>query len=271
MSDDKSSTFSNELRQLQEALPRIALRLADAERTRTQRLELMRNGVRFRGLDELLRALDRIHDAWREDAHLKRLSFLVRRATSDFESAIEAALSGYPAAACEAMRDVMEIELLLLNFYIQPSLVDNWFNLPSRERRQQFKPVLLRKRIVQIGLADVVETGNVDMDYAAHSEALHVNPHESPLPFMQKGQTADGGYIGVDWPIIEMYEHGRRLGNALLLVSQALSPDSPAAKACHGPLTDFSLGLERTREFAAQFLAKYRAALQAALESIEEE
>jgi hypothetical protein len=54
----------------------------------------MLDGVRFAGLEELLSKLDEIADACSADSNLEPLAFLVRRATADFETGIEAGLSG---------------------------------------------------------------------------------------------------------------------------------------------------------------------------------
>ncbi len=57
---------------------------------------------------------------------LSRLAFLVTRSAADFETATEATLSGYLSVAVDAMRDVMEIENLLLDFAVSPAHIDEW-------------------------------------------------------------------------------------------------------------------------------------------------
>jgi hypothetical protein len=66
--------------------PRLAKQLAAAQRTRTVRIALMSDGVRFRGLEALLSKLDQIAFAWERDSQLEPIAFLVRRAVADFET-----------------------------------------------------------------------------------------------------------------------------------------------------------------------------------------
>src|SRR5262249_9179018 len=111
-------SYERTLGRLVDSRPRLARSLDSAEQLRASRSDLMADGIRFKGLEELLIKLDHIEEAWRADPHLNRLAFLVRRAIADFETAIEAGLSGYPAVAADSMRDIMEIELLLLDFSV---------------------------------------------------------------------------------------------------------------------------------------------------------
>lgn len=64
--------------------------------------------------------------------------------------------------------------------------------------------------------------------------------------------------MSLDSSFLEIFEHARRLGNALLLVSHRLSPDSDAAEATTGPLPAFELAHQRTQELARPFLARLR-------------
>jgi hypothetical protein len=218
----------------------------------------MRDGVRFAGLEELLLKLDEVADAWAADPQLEPIAFLVRRATADFETAIEAGLSGYPTVAADAMRDVMEIELLLLDFYVDPERVRLWLNADRATRLRDFAPGALRRRLIDLGLHEIVGTADVQTDYQAHSEALHVTPHQIPVPFLFKGYVDAQDVISLDSSFVEIFEHGRRLGNALVLVASQLSPDSSAEEACKGPLKAFELAHERTQELLGQFLELLR-------------
>jgi hypothetical protein len=213
----------------------------------------MLDGVRFAGLDQLLLALDRIASAWEEDVELGRCAFLVHRAVADFETAIESALSGYHAVCSDAMRDVMEIELLLLDFSVAPERLGAWLSSDRTTRLRTFSPRSLRERIIGSGLHEVIGTRRVGSDYRAHSEALHVTPYSPPFAFMRKGFQPAEDFVSLDSSFIEIFEHARRLGNALLLCANRLTPDSRAELACHGPLPDFELAYERTQEFFTEF------------------
>jgi hypothetical protein len=151
--------------------PRLARQLVAAQRTRTVRAALLADGVRFLGLEELLSKLDQIAVAWGRDSKLGRIAFLVRRAVADFETAIEAAVSGYPAVGSDSMRDIMEMELLLLDFFNDPDQIEVWLSAEQRTRRQKFSPGAVRSRVIATGLHEIVRDERVAIDYRAHSEA----------------------------------------------------------------------------------------------------
>lgn len=247
-------SYGTVLKDLQSQCPRLAQRLFDADKTRTERTALMREGVRFAGLDELLLKLDEMQSAWASDPQLANIAFLITRATAAFETAVEAGLSGFPAVAADAMRDVMEIELLLLDFYLEPSQIDAWLNLPPARRRREFSPARVRGRVMRSGLAAVASTTDINSDYSMHSEMLHVNPRPSPLPFMRRGYLADNDILSRDASFIEIFEHARRVGNAALLLAARLSPESVAEAVSRDPLPKFALAHSRTQDILRQFM-----------------
>lgn len=112
--------------------PRTVAALRDADRRRREQLRLLLSGARLRGVEELLVHLDALAAHWEADANLTSLAFLPTRLADDFETAVEATLSGYLAVAADAMRDVMEIENLLWDFSADPTLVGRWLSMPSR-------------------------------------------------------------------------------------------------------------------------------------------
>jgi hypothetical protein len=246
--------YATVLEQLESNRPRLAAKLAAAEKMRAARTALMMDGVRFHGLDELLGRLDRAAEAWEKDAELRAVAFLVRRATADFETAIEAGISGYPSVASDAMRDVMEIELLFLDFTLDGSKIDRWLHDRS-VRRREFKPVQVRERTKL--LHEIASASGVSDDYAAHSESLHVAPSRG-FPFEEKGHVAADDILTLDFSFIEIFEHARRFGNALVLLAGFLSPESPAKDATGGTLPALTLALERTREIQTRFLKVLR-------------
>jgi hypothetical protein len=205
--NERNPPLAELLDRLGTELPHLAQRLVVADAMRRERIVLMADGVRFRGLDELLSTLDRIEMAWAADPQLDRLCFLVARAMADFETAIEATLSGYVSVAADAMRDVMEVELLLLDFFVEPSRLNAWLTSTRSLRMREFRPVAVRGRLISLGLHEIVGTSRVAADYAAHSEALHVAPHESPMPFQRKGHVPSEDIVSLDSGFIEMFEH----------------------------------------------------------------
>lgn len=77
------------------------------------------------------------------------------------------------------------------------------------------------------GLADIASSAAVNIDYARHSEMLHVNPREAPLPILRKGHAAD---------------------------NNILSLGSTAEESCRGPLPKFALAHSRTQDVLRRFL-----------------
>jgi hypothetical protein len=245
------SSYLSLLESLTSTCPRLARPLDTAERTRTARLALMGDGARLAGLNELLVRLDDVAAAWDDDPGLAKLAFLIRRAIGDYETAIEAGLSGFPSVACDSMRDVMEIENLLLDFFIEPTRADEWLAAERGDRLRRFSPAAVRRRILDSTLAEVTGTEKVASDYAAHSEAIHPAPGWPPIAEMRRGhvETAVDDYFAIDISFVEMYEHGRRLGNAVLLLSDRVSPGSLASQMSSGALPAFSDGHQRTQEY----------------------
>ena len=86
----------------------------------------------MKGVNDLLVQLDRIATAFGAEPRLHKLTFLIRRVIADFETALEATLSSYAAAAFDAMRDVLEIDYLLKDFALDEKLIDEWLNADER-------------------------------------------------------------------------------------------------------------------------------------------
>jgi hypothetical protein len=246
------------LAQLAAKHPRLARQLLVAEQTRVNRTELLLDGARLHGLEELLAKLDEISASWKQDAQLRPIAFLVDRLGADFETALEANLSGYPSVVFDAMRDVMEIELLCLDFTLEPARITAWLTSDRKSRLREFSPGAVRQRVMNSGLHSISSGDHVDADYAAHSEGLHVSPVSWPVPFVSKGHVVEGDLVTLDAAFYEIFEHGRRIGNALLILSDRLSPDSPGAEACRGPLPLFEVALDRTKEYFGEFLRMVR-------------
>jgi len=202
----RSDTYSSVLNQLRE-VPRLAAVLGDADKNRGQHLMALLEGARLRGLEQLLGHLDMVAAAFGKESRLQAIEFLIHRASRDFETAVEATLSGYPSVAVDAMRDVMEIELLVLDFALELNRIEAWLIADSATRWRNFRPAVLRDRLREMGIGrykDLV----ADPDYRAHSEALHVSPRVHPAA--PKGVQTETGLLD-DAGFWEIFEHGRRL------------------------------------------------------------
>lgn len=252
----REPSYRSALESLRTTHPRLGAVLLTADATRAERLTLLSNGQRLRGLEEFVTKLESVASTWVDDERLGRLAFMISRAQADFEIAVEASLSGYPATASDAMRDVLEIEMLLLDFYREPTRAEEWLNATREVRLKHYSPAAVRRRVIDSGLGEVASSPSAAADYRAHSEALHVVPGWPPVPELRRGygNAARDDYFAIDVGFIEMYEHGRRLGNAVLLVAHRLSPDSAAAEASSGELPEFSEGHARTQEYLRVWL-----------------
>lgn len=259
MSSDGLS-YESVLSRLANDRPRLAA-LARAEKQRTQRTASLSTGARLKGVEELLQYLDDLVEAFRRSPKLSRLAFLLTRALADFETAAEATLSGYLAVAADAMRDVMEIENLLLDFAVSPDHIDEWLTSDDRTRMRKFMPVKVRKRLYAAGQAPFT-TSAESIDYRGHSEALHVSPRHYPIA--QKGfSTGEGsGDLEADSGFWEIFEHGRRLHLALRQLTGVLQPNTPVHELTERSLSDFEDGWERTQQMQQLYLALIEAALE---------
>jgi hypothetical protein len=140
-------TYQQSLATLAESKPLIAQALTAAERRRVERLSRYLPGMRLQGLAQLFAYLDAALASYRSAADLADLAPLVSRVRSDFETALEATLSGYQGVASDAMRDVMEIEYLLLDFVAESGHSEEWLRANRRTRLRDFSPAALRERL----------------------------------------------------------------------------------------------------------------------------
>ncbi len=91
-----------------------------------------------------------------------------------------------------------------------------------------------------------------------------MNPTVPLYGFMANGHVPSNDILSLDASFIEVFEHARRLGNALLLTASKHSPDSVAERACHGTDLDaLALAYERTQEMQTQFLERLQVAFAA--------
>lgn len=208
-------------------------------------------GARFKGLDELLRHLDKLLQAFIADPKLGRIAFLIHRSRADLETAIEATLSGYVAVAADAMRDVMEVENLLLDFAVNPVHIDEWLTADRKTLLGKFGPARVRDRLHAVGEGRYAATAE-SVDYRAHSAALHVNPHQDLVA--SRGFSTEQGWAG-DAGFWEIFEHTRRLRRAIQRLTGVLRPGSAADQIAGQELTDVQDAWQRTQELQASYIA----------------
>jgi hypothetical protein len=245
------------LKALEPSHPRMVSLLKMADDNRRERLAHWKDGVRLRGYEELVTHLDAMTDVYRKHTQLAPVSFLVSRTRSDFVTALEATLSGFHTVAHDAMRDVMEIEFLLRDFFFEPAHIAEWLMMDEKERYAKFRPAVVRQRFAKrIGRQpqDLSEAA----DYRGHSMFLHVNPLQNPFggPGITQGDiafSADSGF----W---EIFEHARRLLFALHRLRRKLAPHINSPKGPERGLRAFRQGWEQTQDWQQIFYALQKVA-----------
>lgn len=238
------------LADLQALRPRTATALQDAQRRRQRHLRDVLAGARLAAIEELLSYLDAVATAWKADAALIKLAFLPARLVSDFETAVEATLSGYLAVAADAMRDVMEIENLLWDFSLDSTLAQQWLTADDKTLRRQFSADAVRKRLHQAG-AGRYQASAEARDYQAHSATLHVTPNAHPSPIHAKGRVPERSYES-DAGFWETFQHARRVHVALERAGLALADQPATLPTGHLPAVEDAW--RRTQEMQEAYL-----------------
>ncbi len=207
--------------------PQIAAALRVAEQRRADRLVTYLDGARLRGLEQLYTYLDAAAKSYSDSPELAPLRFLVDRVRADYETALEATLSGFQGVSADAMRDVMEVECLLLDFAAHPENAQEWLQSDEALRRRKYTPVRVRERLQSAGVPPFADDDFEPVDYKSHSESLHVNPGQARLS--TRGPDPDDDPIPFynDLGFIEMFEHGHRVLVAIELL-RCVTLGSPA-------------------------------------------
>jgi hypothetical protein len=246
-------TYAGRLAALADNHPRLAKNLKRADEMPRFQIDSLLGGARLRGVDELLRHLDVVQEAFEADPALRDIASLIRRATAEMETGIEATLSGYLAVVTDAMRDVLEIEMLLLDFSLEPARMEQWLAADSRARWRDFSPGELRKRLRTAGVGRYANLTN-DPDYQGHSEALHVSPHKHPM-FLKGIQTEGGDFLVPDGGFWELFEHARRLLFAIDTLREQVATTDWAHIPRRDDLLDLHDAWVRTQEMQGMWLA----------------
>jgi hypothetical protein len=211
--------YSELLVSLRESKPLVAEALILAEHRRSERLADVLDGARLRGLDQLFIYLDAAATAYADLPAVAGVAFLIDRVRADYQTAIEATLSGYQGVAADAMRDVMEIECLLLDFAANEGHANEWLHADESLRRSKYRPVKVRERLQVRGVEPFANDDFEPIDYKAHSESLHVNPmHTMSIGIRGPDPIEDPVPFYGDFGFIEMFEHGNRILMAVELL-----------------------------------------------------
>lgn len=248
----KKRSYSILLKELRKSHPELHAALDHAHRNRETRLSSYQNGIRLKGIEELLVHLRKLHDAFERSNDLRPIAFLLFRAYADFQTALEASLSGFNSIAADSMRDVMEIEFLLREFYFEPDNIHKWLTCSEEERLNNFRPGVLRQKYAnRVGKQpkDLMEA----FDYKGHSISLHVSPGFNP--FGGPGLIPPQLPFGDDAGFWEIFEHARRLVFAAHFIKRKLAPQIRGPANPNRELKQFRKGWLATRNMQEMALA----------------
>lgn len=217
----------------------------------------------------MLRWLDDLVLAFAADDAVRRIAFLIHRSRADLETATEATLSGYVAVAvaADAMRDVMEIENLLLDFAVNPVHVDEWLAADRKTLLGKFSPARVRERLHAANEGRYALSAE-SIDYRAHSAALHVGPRLDIVA--SRGFSADQGWAS-DAGFWEIFEHMSRLRRAIQRVAGVLAPGSAVDQLARQEVADIENAWKRTQEMQAIYIALLKAIADTQNESDDDE
>lgn len=202
------------------------------------------------GFDQVLLQCSQLNAYFDGTKQLKLIAFLVRRAQADIEIAIEALLVGRQALVSDAMRDVMEIEMLLRDFAARPSSIADWVSADERTLRNRFSPKEIRRRLAN----DLYPGKGFDLpeadEYAVHSSVLHPSPHGNAHQEKQRDATMHDGRVLFESG--EVLEHAIRLFVACDALIDAMGPTSAGRPPTHRDLDLLTRARDEWRNYTLQ-------------------
>jgi hypothetical protein len=198
--------------------------LMRADRHRPRRWQQFIDPVDVHAIDLLLDFLMSSSDTLAAASASHGLDFLPTRVADDARMSLEGMLSGYLQVASDAMRDVIETELLIRDFALDPRQIDRWRNADERVLSRDFRPVDCRRRQARalgVPIADVPGA----TDYAEHSRLLHAGP---PLLFARSPESGHRA-IHVLNAIGDIMFHGISAVEAVVSLFVAINLSGPAS------------------------------------------
>lgn len=223
---DGSSRYHATLQKSANSYPLATDALMRADRHRPRRWQQFIDDIDLKAIDSLLEYLIAVSRSLTEASETCDLDFLPDRIADDVRISLEGLLSGYLQIPSDAMRDIIETELLIRDFAFDPSRIDRWRNANEHVLRKEFRPVHLRKR-----QADVLGVDTKDVpgatDYSAHSQLLHVGSPPLFTRTPESGAMAGHEAIHVLISLGDIMHHGSSAVEALGLLLNAISESRP--------------------------------------------
>ncbi|MEU7345866.1 hypothetical protein ABZ778_18440 [Streptomyces bacillaris] len=254
---DKTTYMSLVQQMAKDGAPIAALSLGYADARRRHNLERLAGDIRFVGINELLTRLSTIGKAFAETPELSKLTFIIKRTHADFLTALEATLSGYFSVASDAMRDVLEIQYLLMDFAINPGHADDWLTTDDKDRWKRFAPAPVRKRLQAAGVVRFGDKAE-SKDYKGHSMGLHLSP--TPLINSADGIVPEHSWLN-EAGFWEMFDHGRGLLRGLTMLIEKAAPGSRAEDEIKKDMASFDEASRQAERLKRVWLAIPEAAV----------
>lgn len=122
---------------------------------------------------------------------LHRSAVLAERVVGDVEEAFDGLLVGVAARVSDAMRDVMEAELLIRLFASNPSVVAEWADADREKLYADFSPGKVRAKVARAqGLAGGLQLPDA-WEYEVHSASIHASPDPQAAAARRRTSTLD--------------------------------------------------------------------------------
>jgi hypothetical protein len=207
---DPSSRYHATLEESAKSYPLATEALMRSDRHRLRRWEQFIDPVDLQAMEALLDFLTSASGLLEEDSETSDLAFIPIRIANDVRMSLEGLLSGYLQISSDAMRDIIETELLIRDFTLDPQQIDQWRNASKRVLREKFQAGQMRKRqadALGIPIADVPGA----TDYGAHSKLLHLGP---PLLFERSPESGHQAIYVLD-ALYDIMFHGLSVVQAL--------------------------------------------------------
>jgi hypothetical protein len=201
---DPSSRYHAILQESAERYPRTTEDLMRADRHRPRRWQQFIDPVDLQAIELLLDFLASASRTLQGWDGTRGIAFLSARVADDVRMSLESLLSGHLQLASDAMRDVLETELLVRDFALDTAQIARWLSADDTVIRNNFRPVHCRRRQARALGVNINDVPGAT-DYRAHSQILHVTETFLPALSPAAGHQA----IHVLDAIYEIMFHGR--------------------------------------------------------------
>jgi hypothetical protein len=243
---DSSSRYHAALKALADSYPLATEALMRADRHRLRRLQQFVDPVDLEAVNSLFGYLISVSRSLGETRENHDLIFLPDRVMGDVRIALEGLMSGYLQTVSDAMRDIIETELLIRDFALDATQINKWRNTSKDMLWKNFQPSLLRKRqaaALGVNARDVPGA----TDYSAHSELLHVGKTRLFPRTPESGAMAGHRVTDVLNSLADIMHHASSAVRALDLFLDAIGCRGPDSGESLAALSSASGDLSRAR------------------------